>query len=165
MNCFGCEDELMNIAEEKCPPNNTLLEYFTEIIICEELVIPPQKPNKEHITNTMTNFVVTNAEEIIKNLGDCILRKEVIVDGVLKLGIEYSALVPDQQVHFVHFDIPFRGLIGKRPCNECNRGLLDECFDLDSYKVNVCLEHEQYHQLDHRTIKAVLVILIWLEKA
>lgn len=92
------------------------------------------------------------------------IRQKVVLTGTLKLGIEYSADVPEQEVHFAQWDIPFQGIIGSRPCNVDNRGLIDDpAFDIDQYNIHVCLEHDQYHQLSPREIKAVLVILIWLE--
>ncbi len=165
---MDCLNDAVSLAVEKCPPDPSLdadLLYFTEIIVCEELEIPQQKPDKEEITNVIMNIVVTDIQQITVDLGDGIIRYKVAVTGTIKLGIEYSALVPDQQVHFAHFDIPFQGVIGERPCDPAtNRGLIDDpAFDIDDYQVNVCLEHEQYHQLSHRIIKAVLVLLLWLE--
>ncbi len=165
MNCLNGTTSLANMACPVLTPDETL-NFFTEIILCEILEIPSQKPDKEKITNTITNFVVTDVSVIDVDLGDEVEgRKKVAVQGTLKLGIEYSADEPEQQVHFAKFDIPFHGIIGQRPCDPLtNRGLiLDPDFDIDDYTVNLCLEHEQYHQLSPRKIKAVLVLLIWLE--
>lgn len=162
---MGCIDDVISLADELCPPEGSDLNRFTEIIICEHLVIPPQKPEKELITNVLKNFVITDAEEIEVDLGDGTIRKKVAVTGVAKIGIEYSADMPEQQVHFAQFDIPFQGIIGYRPCNpDTNRGLMGAAFNLDEWNIHVCLEHEQYHQLSSREIKAVLVLLIWLDQ-
>ncbi|SHG88335.1 protein of unknown function [Thermosyntropha lipolytica DSM 11003] len=162
-----CLNDTVSLSDVLCPTHPEQ-HYFTEIIICEHLYIPPQKPDKELITNVIKNFVVTSAEVITVDLGDREkkLRKKLVISGTLKLGIEYSADMPEQQVHFAHWDIPFQGIIGYRPCDPyTNRGLIDDPdFDIEDYKIHICLEHEQYHQLSKREIKAVLVLLIWLEK-
>ncbi len=169
MNCVNGTESLANI---KCPvlTENETLNLFTEVILCEFLEIPSQKPDKEHITNTLKNFVVNNVEVIEVDLGDEVIRKKVVVSGTLNLGIEYSADEPEQQIHFANFNIPFQGVIGYRPCDpDTNRGLIldsdfpPDGFDIDNFNINLCLEHEQYHQLSPRDIKAVLVLLIWLE--
>lgn len=172
---MNCVDGTVNLAQQKCPVPDQVLNMFTEIILCPELEIPPQKPDKELITNTLVNVNVHDVEVIEFDLGDGGgTRKKVVVSGKIRLGLEYSAAEPEQQVHFAHFDIPFQGIIGYRPCvpidwtaepvdPTVNRGLLPADFDIDQYHVNVCLEHEQYHQLSPRKIKAVLVLLIWLE--
>ncbi|HAU32375.1 MAG: hypothetical protein XD78_1774 [Desulfotomaculum sp. 46_296] len=169
---MNCVDGTTNMAQMECPvlTSSQTLNLFTEIIICQHLVIPPQKPDKEHITNTLKNFLVTDVQVVEVDLGDGVIRKKVVVSGTLKLGIEYSADEPEQQVHFAHFDIPFSGIIGYRPCDPAtNRGLIldsdfpPDGFDIDDFNINLCLEHEQYHQLNPRDIKAVLVLLIWLE--
>lgn len=162
------DNNLVCLADELCPVDDTLLNFFTEVMICDDLEIPPQKPDKEHITNVITKVLITDKEVIEVNLGDEI-RKKVILTGKLRVGIEYSALEPEQQVHFAHFDIPIQGIIGFRPCVEdpedpdFNRGLLPECFDLDNYNIHYCVEHKQFHQLSPRDIKAVLVVLLWLK--
>lgn len=166
---MGCVNNCITLADQLCPPDQSVLNYFTEICICEHLVIPPQKPDKELITNVTKNFCVTDVQVLDVDLGDRnpateTIRKKIAITGTLKLGIEYSADMPEQQVHFAQFDIPFQGIIGYRPCNSTNRGLInDPNFDIDNYNVHVCLEHEQYHQLNAREIKPVVVILIWLE--
>lgn len=172
---MGCLNDTVSLADVLCPTEPEQ-NYFTEIMICEHLIIPPQKPDKELITNVIKNFVVEDVEVINVDLGDRDgtatgpIREKVAITGMLKLGIEYSADVPEQEVHFAHWDIPFQGIIGFRPCGAGNRGLIDPLdplvgpgWDIDNYNIHVCLEHEQYHQLSPREIKAVLVVLIWLE--
>jgi len=172
---MDCLNSTVNLADTLCP-TDPLQHFFAEIIICEDLTVPAPKPDMELITKPTLNIVVEDVEQLIVDLGDRDgtstgpLRKKIAVTGTIKLGIEYSADVPEQEVHFMHFDIPFQGIIGYRPCDATNRGLIDDyqlapdIFDIDNYKVHVCLEHQQYHQISPRETKAVLVILIWLEK-
>lgn len=154
---------LINLATIKCPPNNSFLPFFTEIILCNNLEIPPQKPDIEHITNITLNPIVTDIEVIDVDLGDGVTYKKLVIRGTLEKGLEYSADEPEQQVHFAHFEIPFQGLIGMRPCNPTNRGLLPADFDIENFTINVCIEHEQNHVVDSRHFKEVVVLLIWLE--
>lgn len=163
---MDCLNDSISLADVQCPPDGSLLNYFQEVILCCDLEIPPQKPDKEHITNVIHNVIVDDVERIDVDLGDGVERFKYAITGTLRIGIEYSALEPEQQVHFAHFDCPFQALIGERPCDPTtNRGLIDDpTFDIDDYNIHVCIEHDQYHQLSHRTIKAVVVLLIWLEE-
>ncbi|PKM90811.1 MAG: hypothetical protein CVU87_01185 [Firmicutes bacterium HGW-Firmicutes-12] len=167
---MGCVNNCISIADHLCPPDQSLLNYFTEICLCDHLVIPSQKPDLELITNVIKNFCATDVQVIDVDLGDRDpatenIRQKIALTGTLKLGVEYSADMPEQQVHFAQYNIPFQGIIGYRPCDPLtNRGLIDDpTFDIDDYNVHICLEHEQYHQLNSREIKTVLVVLIWLE--
>jgi len=157
-----------SLAEENCPDTNQVLHRFNEIILCKELEIPEEKPDKERIADTVIKANVTDLEVIEVDLGD-VIRKKVAAFGKVNLGVEYSALNETQQIHFTNFEIPFQGIIGYRPCIEdpededYNRGLLLDCFDINDFNINVCVEYKQFEQIDERTIKAVVVLLIWLE--
>lgn len=163
MECVN--ESKCDLATYQCPPNDTLLNYFTQLVVCQTLEIPSQKPDKEYITNVIKNVVICDADVIDVDLGDNVPRKKLVFSGTIKLGLEYSADEAEQHVHFAHFDIPFQGFMGFRPCDPAtNRGLIiDPAFDLDNYNIHVCVEHDQYHQLSPRLIKAFLVILVWLE--
>lgn len=150
-----------NLATYLCPSPDSELRHFKEVIICDTLEIPAEKPPKEHITNVTKDVMITDVQIIDVTLGDKVPRKKIAISGVIKLGIEYSALEDEQQVHFFHACIPFQALIGERPCTSTNRGLLPDSFNPDDWILHVCVEHEQYHQLSPRLIKAVLVILVW----
>jgi hypothetical protein len=161
-SCVKCSDQIN--PGNQCPESGKSLHYFAQVVINDTLIIPPQKPDVEMITNITKNFKILSAEERIKNLGS-LQGKEVMISGILTLGIEYSAAVPSQEVHFAHFDIPFKALIKYRPCDCTNRGLIvDPTFCLSDYHIKICVEHEQYHLLSPREISKVLVVLIWLDK-
>lgn len=160
ISCPNCIED-MNVGNQ-CPPEDSVLYYFSEIVVNGDLTIPPQKPDVEDITNVTLNFRIDDVEVIDVDLGTTTGRK-VIVAGTLTLGFEYSALVPTQEVHFAHFDIPFKALIAGRPCN-VNRGLLPSDFDICDYEIHICVEHAQYHVVDPRTLRKVLVVLVWLKE-
>jgi hypothetical protein len=146
----------------QCPPNNTLLPFFAEISICDILTIPTPKPDIEAVSAVSKNFTIEDVEILDVNLGDVQGRKAYIA-GTLTLGIEYSALVETQEVHFAHFNLPYKALIRMRPCPGAYRGLLPPDFNINNYYIRICIEHEQFHILDPRTIQTALVVLVWLE--
>lgn len=160
-SCVQCLDQIN--PGDQCPAPGSLLHFFTQIVINDHLIIPPLKPDVEIISNVTKNFTIDSTEVIVKDLGS-LKGKEVFIAGTLTLGIEYSAAIPSQEVHFAHFDIPFKGLIKYRPCNCSNRGLIVTPFCLSDYDIKICVEHEQYHLVSPREIEKVLVVLIWLDK-
>lgn len=153
------------LATELCPAPDSLIEHFTQLIICSELVIPEQKPDIEYLSKEVLDVCLTKVEVIDVDLGDEVKRRKLIFQGSLGVGIEYSANMPEQEVHFAHFSIPFQGFIGERPCTTTNKGLITLAdFDLGDYKIHYCIEHAQYHKIDSRKFKPVIVLLIWLEE-
>ncbi|WBW96632.1 DUF3794 domain-containing protein [Oceanirhabdus sp. W0125-5] len=163
MDCPG--NNVVNYATELCPVPDSLLAHFTQLILCDILEIPEEKPDIEFLSNEQIEVIIDNIDVIDVDLGVPDTHKKVVFQGDVKLGVEYSADMPEQEVHFAHFAIPFQGFIGERPCdNDTNKGLIsDPNFDLEDYNIRYCLEHVQFHVLDRRRFKPVLVILIWLE--
>lgn len=159
-SCPVCSNDVN--PGNQCPPPGSNLPYFTEIVINHNLIIPCQKPDIEMITNVTKNFKIDDVEVLDVDLGD-VQGKKLIIAGTLTLGIEYSAAVPSQEVHFAHFTIPFKAIITQRPCPGAFRGLIDPAFILSNWNIRICVEHEQYHIINPREISKVLVVLIWLE--
>jgi len=159
-SCPNCVGEVN--PGSQCPPEGSALNYFAEIVIDDNLIIPEPKPDIEQITNVIKNFTIDDVEVLTVNLGNLVGQK-VIIAGTLTLGVEYSAAMPSQEVHFAHFDIPFKAMIKFRPCDDTNRGLIPAGFDINAYNIRICVEHEQYHIVNPREIEKVLVVLIWLE--
>lgn len=93
----------------------TFTDIFSEVAIDSKLIIPPQKPPMECILDTFVEVEITKAEVIDTPLlypEDTSLQlRKVIVTGIVKIKIKYSALVEDQQVHLAHFDVQFCDLI------------------------------------------------------
>lgn len=161
MNCLNACGNPGN----QCPPDGSRLNYFAEIVINDNLIIPPEKPPVEHISAVVKDFKIEDVEVLDVNLGGTppFLGRKVVIAGTLTLGVEYSAAVPAQHVHFAHYNIPFKALITFRPCTTANRGLLPAGFDIADYDIRICVEHEQYHIVNPREIRKCLVVLIWLE--
>lgn len=162
MDCLN--KNIICLGTELCPVPNSTLTYFTQLLICDELELPEQKPDIEYLSKEMINVCLTKIEVINVDLGDGVVRKKIIFQGDLGLGVEYSANMPEQEVHFAHYSLPFQGFIGERPCTVANKGLISlVTFDLSNYNIYYCIEHQQYHQIDDRTFKPVIVLLIWLQ--
>ncbi len=144
-----------NVGDELCPGPGDVVSYHTQIPLNGLLEIPLNKPPKESIFNTTHEIDITKFTTITvkKPPG-----KKVLVVGKIMVGIEYIAKVPDQKVHFAHWDIPFQVLI-----NNDDGSLLDLNFNLDDYVAHACVEHEEYMQVDERTISKGIVLLIWLQ--
>lgn len=166
-NCPTCNTPV-NPGNE-CPPQfstvglpDSTVYTFAEIVINDNLIIPEPKPDVELITNVIKNFKIDDVEVLDVNLGNHLGRK-VIIAGTLFLGVEYSAAVPSQELHFAHYCIPFKAIIKARPCTISSRGLLPADFNINDYIIHICIEHEQYHIVNPRELSKVLVVLIWLE--
>lgn len=93
----------------------TFTGIFNEVPIDSKLIIPPQKPPMECILDSIVNVEITKAEVIDTPLvypeDPGVQLRKVIITGLVKIKIKYSALVPDQQVHMAHFDIQFCTLL------------------------------------------------------
>lgn len=93
----------------------TFTGVFTEVPIDSKLIIPPQKPPMECILDTMVDIEITKSEVIDTPLlypeDPSLQLRKVIITGIAKIKIKYSALVPEQQVHLAHFDVQFCTLI------------------------------------------------------
>lgn len=95
---------------------------WTELFIPEVLCIPPQKPNVEQIIS-VTSKIQILSQKVIKTPsgsgGALVTNQEstnltgrkLIIEGILRQKIVYTAAVPDQSVHSAHFDVPFSAFI------------------------------------------------------
>ena len=93
----------------------TFTNFFTEIIINHDLVIPNIKPPAERLLDTLIDFDITKAIAFDTPLESpeitgVILRKALVI-GVAKIIVKYVADRPNQQIHAAHFDVPFNALI------------------------------------------------------
>jgi hypothetical protein len=112
-------DEISNLLE----PGEKL---WTQIYLPEALCIPEQKPDIEQIlsivayvdiisekaikTPVFTNdagvdIAITNKEGIIST------GRKLIIEGILRQKVVYTAAVKEQSVHAAHFDVPFSAFI------------------------------------------------------
>lgn len=143
------------MGDERCPGSGDVVSFHTQIQLNGLLEIPLNKPPKEEIFNATHEIDITKLTTVIvkKPPG-----KKVLVVGKVRVGIEYIAKVPDQKVHFAHWEIPFQALL-----KNDDGSLLPLDFDLSKYVAHICVEHEEYSQVDERTIAKEIVLLIWLQ--
>lgn len=137
-------------------PDNATDRNWTEISIPEILTIPELKPDIEQIdqvyiavklvskkiietpeaVDPITDVLIENAE------GTKLTGRKLIIEGVLKQKIVYTALVTDQSVHSAHFEIPFSAFIVLRR---------DVSTD-DEFCVDICIEDVFIKALSRRKI-------------
>lgn len=155
---------------------------WTEISVPEILCVPKQKPDIEHIDQVFVNVDITcvklietpkylatidNAGIIEYDLdadgfpiplpneeGTYLTGRKLIIEGLLKQKVVYTAEVGCQSVHSAHFEIPFSSFIIVYPKFENDEVVVDDAIvDLDeTFCVNVCVEDVFIKKLDERTI-------------
>lgn len=131
--CDNKKIEEMLLADE--------LEW-TEFYIPEVLIIPCTKPEIESLMSVTTNVDIISqrvvrtprfevAGTIVENNeGLALTGRKLIIEGVLRQKVIYTAAKKDQSVHAAHFDIPFSVFIvikEETPLNE-------------KYKIDTCIE-------------------------
>lgn len=112
-----------------CNPNEvidfTKSNFWTEIVVDENLILPEQKPNIEQINSVNINVQITRKKVIVtpkaiaattggvpNNIeGKIVTGRKLIVEGLLCQSVSYTALVPKQSVHTAHFQVPFSAYI------------------------------------------------------
>ncbi|MBW7651200.1 DUF3794 domain-containing protein [Anoxybacillus sp. ST4] len=83
-----------------------LLNPNNQIAVQEKLTIPPAKPDVEQINTLLIEAAITGTRNIFTPIG-----VKVVVEGVLRQKIIYTADVPQQSVHSAHFEQPFCSFI------------------------------------------------------
>lgn len=130
----------------------TFTNFFTEIVIDHNLVIPDHKPPAECLLDSVIDFDITKAVVFDTPLESpeitgVILRKALVV-GVAHIIVKYVADCPDQQVHGAHFDVPFNALI--------------EMPDGPAQGTNICIEpvieKSVFCLIDGRRISKIIVV-------
>lgn len=114
-----------------CDPSNITFDEnnrnWTEISIPEVLTIPCEKPDVEAIEKVFvkvkiiskrviaTPRVITTTtpppETTENSEGTKLTGWKLIVEGIVKQKVVYTADVPNQSVHSAHFDVPFSAFI------------------------------------------------------
>lgn len=92
------------------------ISTFKQISIDDNLCIPEVKPDMEEINDVKVRAEVINCHvistpKIISNEGQALSGYKLVLRGVLKHLVEYTADTPEQSVHSAHYDIPFSTFI------------------------------------------------------
>ncbi|MCY6483167.1 DUF3794 domain-containing protein [Clostridium aestuarii] len=138
-------------------------EYaWTEMSIPEVLRIPCQKPEIESVDRVFVRVKIISkkvidtpdSETVENEEGTLLTGKKLIVEGILKQKIVYTALLPDQPVHSANFDIPFSAFI-----------VLDSTAELeDEYCVETCVEDVYVKVLGKKEIFKNVTLLLRAKK-
>lgn len=150
----GCQEDMLIEIKGVCPakklesidPGDT----WTQVFIPEVLCIPDQKPDVEEVTS-ITARVDIISQRVVKtpvfyelddsvptpmlvlsenNEGTKVTGRKLVIEGILRQKIIYTADVKEQSMHSAHFDVPFSAFI-----------ILEEDASLvDRYKLEVCIE-------------------------
>ncbi len=128
----ACEPEVL----KKLLCDNS--QRWTQIFVPEVLCIPTHKPDVEQLI-TVNAAVQLLSQRVVKTPNSCGLKneegtkltgKKLIIEGILRQKIMYTADVPEQSVHTVHFDVPFSAFI-----------VLNECDSLtEKFSIDICIE-------------------------
>lgn len=158
---------------------------WTEISIPEILCVPPQKPDIEHIDKVLISAEVTSSKLIetprflqidtsttpnvysVDNYGfniplpnaegTYLTGRKLIIEGVLKQKIVYTADVDVQSVHSAHFEIPFSAFIILYPkFSNAVGGIVPVTTALvdlnEDFCIDACIEDVYVQAMDPRTI-------------
>lgn len=124
-----CEEDLIEkigvYPSEKFDP--TIFETgdtWTQIFIPEILCIPHQKPDAEQVLK-VTSRVQIISQRVVKTpiaetTGGILIENyegtkltgwKLVIEGILRQKVIYTAAVENQSVHSAHFDVPFSAFI------------------------------------------------------
>lgn len=104
------------MTEESIKSVDLGITNFKQMSVEEYLYIPEEKPDVEQI-NGVTGIIeivkcsVIETGKITSQEGQKLRGYKLIVHGVLRQIVEYTACEPEQSVHSAHYDIPFSTFI------------------------------------------------------
>lgn len=154
---FCCEEQIIVkgvCTQEKLENmlDGSTENTWTQMFIPEFLTIPSQKPDIEQLIS-ITSRIKIIAQKVIEtpkptsgneeNLeGTRLTGKKLIVEGVLRQKVVYTADVAEQSLHSAHFDIPFSVFI-----------IIPEETELtDKFRIQHCIEDIFACKLNKRQI-------------
>lgn len=125
-----CQDKLEKVLQ--CNPKS---DEWVEFYIPEIVDIPEQKPDIEDIvsvsscielisqrviktptvSDAVQNGVLVPGEKIPNSECTNLTGRKLIIEGLLKQKVVYTAAVPEQTLHSAHFEIPFSVFIIVKP--------------------------------------------------
>lgn len=90
-------------SKEDFPEGPLAYKQFT---IIENAFVPKPKPSIEEVNKVSASVLISHSK-FITSPYDC----KLLVSGIVKQKIIYTAAKPDQPVHNFHFNVPFCELI------------------------------------------------------
>ncbi|WP_273123219.1 DUF3794 domain-containing protein [Bacillus weihaiensis] len=155
--------QIIGIADPSQFPIITEANPNTQFAIQERLTIPPQKPDVEQINSLLIEAVITSTRNIFTPIG-----VKVVIEGILRQKVVYTADVPEQSVHSAHFEHPFCSFINI-PLN-VPEGLTVPAYlaslglsinDILVGPVNVLIEDVEISLLDPRTVSKCVILFAY----
>lgn len=136
-------------------------DTWTQIEIPEFLSIPCQKPDIEQLISVTTSvkifsqrIIKTPVSEEENEEGTKLTGRKLILEGVLRQKILYTADVPEQSVHAAHFDVPFSVFIV----------LPGDTLLSSKYKIEPCIEDIFVCAINKREIFKNVTLLLRAKK-
>ncbi|ADG83488.1 DUF3794 domain-containing protein [Thermincola potens] len=155
--------QIIGISDPTEFPVIGTLNPYNQAAIQESLTIPAAKPDIEQINTLLVEAQVTDSRTILTPTGI-----KIVVEGLLKQKIIYTALVPEQSVHSAYFEKPFCTYIDVPliiPAGGTVETLLASLglslTDLLAGPVNVIIEDVEVNLLDPRTVDKCVVLFVY----
>jgi len=130
----NCDDDQLIIVKGACSAEKLQAmlttedeNIWTQIFIPEVLCIPEQKPDIEQLMS-ITSVPEIFSQKVVKTPisgrvdagefvpienkeGTVLTGRKLVVEGLLRQKVIYTAAVEQQSVHAAHFDVPFSAFI------------------------------------------------------
>lgn len=154
------------IGSEHCPRANDIVEYYTQITLHGQCVIPAPKPDSQKLVGKFSTIDIQSAKTVNSievDHSQRIAGKKVVFTGTFNLGIEYLGTEPAQNVHYFECKIPFNAVI--IPCYDHREHLFPSDFKLEDYIVYACVEHISITRISERNFERAVILMVWLQKS
>lgn len=128
---------------------------FKQILLNSSFKVPEMKPPIEEIDSTVTDVQIVKFYSVktcrgTSKEGQKLTGHKLIVHGLLKCVIEYTANIKEQSVHSVHYDIPFSTYI-----------VLKNNFDEDdTVELTPVIEDSNAIKIGEKDIKICVALLL-----
>lgn len=152
-------------GSEHAPRAYDIVEYYTQITLNDQCVIPKPKPDSEKLVDKYNTIDIRSAKTIDSMVIDNSQRiegKKVVVTGTFNLGIEYLANDFAQNVHYFNCNVPFSAFIV--PCIDQSEHIFPLYFNLEDYSVHACVEHLRVTRISERIFERAIILMVWLQK-
>ena len=155
--------EIIGTTNPSCYPIITPANPNAQFIVEEKVLIPDAKPDVEQVSSVIIEAQITSSRAIITPIG-----LKVIVDGMIKQKLIYTAANPVQSVHTANYQETFCTFIeipltlpAKMSVTEYLQTLGISLADVIKGGTNVLIEDVSVSLLDPRTVEKCIVLFIW----
>lgn len=125
------------------------VHVYKQILTTAEFEIPETKPEIEDFSSVILQATRKRCRLISTPLAD-----KIVVSGIINLNILYTAAVPQQSVHSIHFCHEADAFINIKCLAEAQKGSCGHC------DVNLHIEWAELEVINKRKIKGCFLVLI-----